>query len=58
MGVIDERENYLFEKNIWNWGTKSKRIGEAPLGICFPLKVHSSYPMHPVPHFSQKIALF
>jgi hypothetical protein len=28
-------------------------IGEAALGICFPLKAHSSYPMHPVPHFSQ-----
>jgi len=27
-------------------------IGEAALGICFPLKAHSSYPMHPVPHLS------
>jgi hypothetical protein len=31
-----------------------KKIGEAPLGICFPLKAHSSYPMHPVPHFYEK----
>jgi len=27
-------------------------IGEAALGICFPLKAFSSHPMHPVPHFS------
>jgi hypothetical protein len=27
-------------------------IGEAALGICFPLKAFSSHPMHPVPHLS------
>jgi len=31
------------------------KIGEAALGICFPLKAHSSYPMHPVPHLSFSI---
>jgi hypothetical protein len=30
-------------------------LGEAALGICFPLKAHSSYPMHPVPHLSHFI---
>jgi hypothetical protein len=28
------------------------KIGEAALGICFPLKTYSSHPMHPVPHLS------
>ena len=27
-------------------------IGEAALGICFPLKAFSAHPMHPVPHLS------
>jgi hypothetical protein len=31
-------------------------IGEAALGICFPLKAHSSYPMHPVPHLSLRFS--
>ena len=32
-------------------------IGEAALGICFPLKAYSSYPMHPVPHLSHLFLL-
>jgi len=33
-------------------------LGEAALGICFPLKAHSSYPMHPVPHLSYAVLFF
>jgi hypothetical protein len=45
------KEKTIYLKKIFENGGHSKEVGEAALGICFPLKLHSSYPMHPVPHF-------
>jgi hypothetical protein len=42
----------VFIFKVYLYSGDKVNIGEAALGICFPLKAHSSYPMHPVPHLS------
>jgi hypothetical protein len=46
------RRGKLFIFRVYLFLGDTVNIGEAALGICFPLKAFSSYPMHPVPHLS------
>jgi len=46
------RGGKLFIFRVYLFLGDTANIGEAALGICFPLKAFSSHPMHPVPHLS------
>jgi hypothetical protein len=46
----ENRRGKLFIFRVYLLLGDTANIGEAALGICFPLKAFSSHPMHPVPH--------